>query len=451
MSPRQKIIETLLRKEVASKCVASSVAFCFFGILIYFYGFRTREYFPVIRIMCIFIVASSFLRIYFSKRIVRDYEPQASWTALKITIWVNAMAWSTIFLLTTYELKAQGSNFAVMLAIMTGFLSASILTLAYDKTLFFPYNLVTLLPQIALFTYAGMIHSNEYGYMLAMTYSIYLAYQYKQYQDYRKQVITSFNYQLDLEHSLKELKESKEGLFNQTAKLMHTSRIAALGEMAAGLAHEINNPLMIIQGSSEQIERSLRENKTDSEMILNRIIKAKSSIFKIKEIIEGLQFFAQEIKTPHEEEVELGVVVNKTLHICSEMLKAHEVKLQVSEHLPAIVAGNPIQLSQVIYNLIKNADDAVIKLDDADERWISINLELGYQSVKLKITNGGPKILPDYTKKLLQPFFTTKDIGKGIGLSLSISRGITLEHRGDLYLEPHTDNTTFTLELPLKQ
>lgn len=97
---------------------------------------------------------------------------------------------------------------------------------------------------------------------------MYLAYQMKQFKDFKNQLTQRFNYQLDLEHSNEELRKSQEALIDQTTKLVHTSRLAALGEMSAGIAHEVNNPLAIISGSMQQIERIVNRGEADSESIL---------------------------------------------------------------------------------------------------------------------------------------------------------------------------------------
>lgn len=448
MNDRQSQIRNLLWKEVAHKSVPAAIAFSFVGIFVYFYYFSLNEFKLPIRIAVICVVIANIMRIIISRKISKlsnNFEKEIN--ILRCSIWLNSLSWSVIFSLAAWGLNSSGWHYAIMVTILTGYVASSIVTLAYDRSIFFPFQVLMLFPVIGISSYQYMKGQNPYAHYLVITYCICYIYQIRQYKDYRFGLMQRFNALLDLEFSFKELKKSQNSLVEQTAKLIHASKISALSNMAGGLAHEVNNSLMIILGSTQQIQRELAKSDQQSPAIMEKFRQSTEAIMKIKGVIEGLKYFSMEMEPQPKEIVSLKEVIDRTLSYTHELLKAHEIKFTSSEVPNVNILCHPFQITQILFNLTKNADDAMINLPP-ESRWINFEFVSYPDYILIKVANGGPQISPEYHMHLFQPFFTTKEVNQGTGLSLSTSKGIAMDHKGDLYFEDN-QNTTFVLKLPI--
>jgi two-component system sensor histidine kinase DctS len=172
---------------------------------------------------------------------------------------------------------------------------------------------------------------------------------------------------------------------------------------------------------------------------------------RIKKIIEGLQYFAHEDSDMHRVNSSLSSIVNEVLNLCSEKLKNHNVvfinKQNDFRNDPAIYC-HPVQISQVLLNLINNAHDAVLF---SKEKHIELESSIREKEVILRVSDSGPGIPLEIRDKIFEPFFTTKTIGSGMGLGLSISKGIIESHGGRIELNTHGGLTTFLVFLPLSE
>lgn len=446
---RQDQITNLMWQEVALKGTSATLAFGFFAIVVYFYKFGLTANQELIKATCLFIIAVNLLRLWISKKIDADaYVSERFRNLLRVGIGLNALGWGIIFGVVTVETEGQGIHFPMMVTLMTGYITASIITLSYDKTIYFPFQILVLAPMCAGSLYLYFSGINPTGLIYGIFFGFYFFYQFRQYRDYRRQLIQRFNYQIELKLSYEELKRNQEAFVEQTAKLMHASKISALGEMAGGLAHEVNNSLMVILGSSQQIERQLRSKHLMDQNLQNKIDQSTNSIMKIKTVIEGLKHFSLQMEPTPKEATDLNELISRTLHYCQELLNAHNVRFDIAPIPEILVKCQPFQIIQVLFNLTKNADDAIQRLKP-EEKWVRYEFDVKNGYVYIKVKNGGPTIKKENINRLFQPFFTTKDVGQGTGLSLSISKGYAMDHKGDLYYDAEEKDTTFVLKLPI--
>lgn len=229
----------------------------------------------------------------------------------------------------------------------------------------------------------------------------------------------------------------------QTEKLFSHSKYTELGMMSAGIAHEINNPLAVIQARTSQLLRIYREpdRQHDIGEGLQQILYTSE---RINRTIQGIREFIHHGDNLSDGEMEVKDIVDDVLAFCGQRMKNHGVSLRFYNLENKTVVGNKIQLEQILLNLLNNAFDAIEFLPD---KWIEISLQEDDDKVELFIKDSGPGIPKDVAEHVMEPFFSTKDIGKGTGLGLALARGIAQKHGGDLhYVEaPHT---TFMLELP---
>jgi signal transduction histidine kinase len=443
-------LKNMLRHEVADKGRAPAIAFGVFALFVIYYGFTCTKYAWLIKGCAVFIILLSILRV----RLINAYQKDFTlndklWNTLRINIWLNMICWSILLNTATIELEFTGVHFIVVTTVLCGFISSSLITLSPDMTLFIPFQVLMLGPQLLYMTYDALT-ANKFGLgPLIPVYAMYLLYQVKQVQDFRRKIIQNFNSQLNLKKTNDELQNSQEAQVQQTVKLIHTSRLAALGEMAAGIAHEVNNPLAIISGSLQQLERKFdRQEFIDIEALKRHTQRSQQAIERITKIINGLRLFSQQSDTLPKVTVPLKEIVNDTLGFCAEMLKARYVRLEIEDIPDVMIECHPVQISQVLINLIKNAEDALGAEAEESERWVKIIFEEKVELLKIHVVNGGKRIPDEIQDKLFIPFFTTKGVGEGTGLGLSISRGIMQEHGGDLILNDSENQTTFTILLP---
>lgn len=238
-------------------------------------------------------------------------------------------------------------------------------------------------------------------------------------------------------------------LRNIKAKLVNSSKMSALGEMAGGIAHEINTPLGVITLRASQAKKILDKDPSQVDTIKNYMNIIENVAQRIAKIVQGLRGFSRAGDNDKFQLTSIGYIIDNTLILCSERLKQREITLinEIEDNSISFECKS-VQISQVLLNLINNASDAIV---NEKEKWIKINAKLIDRKVEISVTNSGPKIPPSIQEKLMQPFFTTKEIGQGTGLGLSLSKGIVEGHGGELYLDTSWENTKFVFEIPLKQ
>jgi signal transduction histidine kinase len=232
-------------------------------------------------------------------------------------------------------------------------------------------------------------------------------------------------------------------------RLVEMSRIASLGTMAGGIAHEINNPLAIIGGLAEHIERTAKDPALDREQLTAEAAKIQATVRRISTIITGLRSYSRDDSHDPMQRIPIKDVIESTLSLCRERFRANGVTLEV----PAVdaglwVMGRSVQLSQVLLNLLNNAFDAVASLPAGRERSVIIKADRRGRDLVVQVSDSGPGVAPDARAKVFSPFFTTKEVGKGVGLGLSISARIVHGHGGELSLAEGLP-TTFRVQLPL--
>ena len=447
MNAQGNVIRKLLWKEVANKGPSACAGFILAAIFVFFQYFGLIKFKTLIQTASVVAILSNIGRFYLSRKIFREGPLPGNIVLLKIAIWINAVAWGVVFFFTAYELDFFGLNFILMLVMMVGFGAASLVTLGYDKSIYFPFQILTVLPVMCLSLYEGLKGNYPGAEYLAFLLLIFIFYQLKQFKSYRSEILERFRYQIELEESLDEVERSKEALIEQTAKLVHASQISALGDMAGGLAHEVNNSLQVIMGSTQQIQRELSHNNSHTSSIENKLKQSLLAIQKIKSVIEGLKYFSLQMEPQQKETVPLEDIIQRALNYTFELTQAHHIRFNRQDTPKVKITCHPFQITQIIFNLIKNADDA---LNDTphENRWIDISYELEKDCILIKIKNGGRLITPENQNKLFRPFFSTKEINQGSGLSLSVSRGIALDHKGDLFYDETQKFTTFILKLP---
>lgn len=247
-------------------------------------------------------------------------------------------------------------------------------------------------------------------------------------------------------HLEEKVKANTAVIIEQRGKLEYTTKMSALGEMAGGIAHEINTPLTVIQLSAEQLLESFKEEDVPKEITVGALQRIVKTVTRISKIISGLRSFARDSKDDPMVKISVSEIVEDTFSLCREKLNHNNIQLKFVCDKDAKIMCRPIELSQVLLNLLNNAFDAI---HDFPEKWITVEVETFEKHLHLSVIDCGHGIPLDIQEKIMQPFFTTKDVGKGTGLGLSISKGIIEAHGGKIFIDNRSPNTKITIALPV--
>lgn len=250
-------------------------------------------------------------------------------------------------------------------------------------------------------------------------------------------------HELKLERQL-ELEKLVE---ERSAMLLSQAKFSALGEMTAGIAHEINNPLGIIANRTSHLRNHVLRDRASKEFIVRNLEQIEATSERMSKIIRSLRNFSKDNRNEPFQKNPVGKLVEETLSYCSDRFHLNAIKLILDPCPEREIECRSVQVSQVLLNLLNNSFDAVVERKEA---WVRISYEVGDQMLKIVITDSGPGISEEVRKRIMEPFFTTKEL-TGTGLGLSISRGIIDDHRGRLYYDESSSHTRFVVELPYLQ
>lgn len=242
---------------------------------------------------------------------------------------------------------------------------------------------------------------------------------------------------------LKQATEEKEKIYQQVSE---SYKMIALGEMAGGVAHEINTPLGIISMNTQFIEEIVAAGDFAPHKITKHLETIKKTTNRIAKIVTGLLMFSQDRNEDSFKKVSLSSIFEDTLPFCYERFRAHDIELICPSISPdLLISCRPVQISQILVNLLNNAFDAV---ETCHEKWVSLKVFENANHIEIHVQDSGPGVPNEVQDKIMQPFFTTKNVNKGTGLGLSISRGIAEGHGGSLALDRSSPHTNFVLRLP---
>ncbi|MFT6633195.1 MAG: signal transduction histidine kinase [Bacteriovoracaceae bacterium] len=242
---------------------------------------------------------------------------------------------------------------------------------------------------------------------------------------------------------LKNLKDKEKIIEEQTHQMIEKNKLASLGEMAAGIAHEVNNPLTVIHSNNTIIQKLISRDKFDVAKIDKLTSKTREQIERITAIITSLRNLSRGLANEENESFSIDQVLDESIRLAKIRDKSKKIIFQFNNK-PFTTYGNRGQIVQVILNLLNNAIDAIETLEDP---WITLELKDNDKYVDLYITDSGEGIPKEVADKIFIPMYTTKDVGKGTGLGLSLSRTFIEQNKGSLNYITEQNNTCFKISL----
>jgi signal transduction histidine kinase len=230
--------------------------------------------------------------------------------------------------------------------------------------------------------------------------------------------------------------------------LANSRKLAALGQLSGGIAHEINNPLTILSGRVRIVSTLYKRNQLNEERLEKEINSIVKLIYRIESIVNTLRTFSKDDYMTDFEIVDFSSVVSEAVMIFKDLFDTKKITLSNKlEGRSYFVSGNFNLLERAIFNLINNSYD---EIKDSDHPWIEIDVEeeSDHDFFVVNFTDSGCGIPDQIADKLMEPFFTTKKVGEGTGLGLSLTQNILSMHRGKLKYNAKNLNTQFQLYFP---
>lgn len=254
---------------------------------------------------------------------------------------------------------------------------------------------------------------------------------------------------------IQQYKDLEEENRKHKYQIEQSAKMAALGVMSSGLAHEINNPLATILGRVQLMQMMLNQSKNQNpesiginEKLLKSIDIISTTVQRISKIIKGLRSFARETQGDPFAPTSLEEIVETTLSFCESRFQNLGIELERVIEKDVVIDCRSTEISQVLLNALNNAFDAIEKLE---VKWVKLEATRKNKKLIITVTDSGLGIPENIREKVMIPFFTTKEVGRGTGLGLSLSRGIVESHGGEFYFNYKAPHTQLVIELPLQQ
>ncbi|MCH2534210.1 MAG: PAS domain-containing sensor histidine kinase [Bdellovibrionales bacterium] len=241
--------------------------------------------------------------------------------------------------------------------------------------------------------------------------------------------------------------ELEKTIDQERAMTAHASKLSSLGEMAGGIAHEINTPLGVIMLSNDEVEEELKSKSLDIDYALKLTETIRSTTMKVSKIVRALKSMSHLSGEEEKEHSKIDDIIDNALTLSGEKIRVNNVEViyENEKGSDLTLYCDPVQLSQVILNFISNSLDAI---EGLEKKWIKISVCNINNFIIVSIQDSGYGISEEDQLKIFQPFFTTKPVGKGTGLGMPISKAIVAKHGGDIIYDKTSKNTKFDLLFP---
>jgi PAS domain S-box-containing protein len=248
-----------------------------------------------------------------------------------------------------------------------------------------------------------------------------------------------------IRYDISEKKKTEALLEDERQRMIESEKMASIGLLTAGIAHELGNPLGAIRGRLEMLESMLAQDEFQKEFADLSVKKMIQSVDRMSKIIRSLKSYSRDGSKDAKQPFNLTELIADIIEVSVQKCSKNGIQVKTfGLDLPAIILGRETEIGQVVVNLFNNAFDAV---KDQDHPSIEIHMQMNDDWCELDFFDSGPGVPEDCVGKIFDPFYTTKEVGQGTGLGLSISRSIIENHGGSLEYF-YQDKTCFRIRLP---
>lgn len=252
--------------------------------------------------------------------------------------------------------------------------------------------------------------------------------------------------QMEIRKINAELSRAKTELELRQQNLIYNAKMQSLGELIAGICHQINNPLAIISGRSMILKSMLEDLKGLNSQTQNELNVIDHSVGRISEILKALKMYIQEPETEMKKVMSIKEAVDDVCMIAKGRLSASDVSFSMDIAPDLMIKAKRSEITQVFLSLVNNSLEA---LEKTKEKKLSVVARKEGKFAVIRFVDNGSGIPTEFQETIFQPFFSTKSVGKSTGLGLSVARDFILQHGGELKLTCSVNPTTFEVKLPL--
>ncbi len=254
---------------------------------------------------------------------------------------------------------------------------------------------------------------------------------------------------LAIRQDITDLKEAQKVILDQQAQLIANSKLSAIGEIAAAITHEINNPLGVILGRCEMIKSLISRGEVDPANMHRLVDTIDITAQRIEKIVKSMKTLAHEGTDDPTYKTEVSTIISGLVDLFSEKFQSHGIQLTINDFDQAIsFECRSHEIMQVLVNLLNNSFDAI---SNSEKKWIRIDVQKKSNDIEVSVMDSGSGISPNTIERLFMPFFSTKRVQYGTGLGLSISRNLIQRHHGFLDYDSNSPFTRFIITLPTTQ
>jgi C4-dicarboxylate-specific signal transduction histidine kinase len=436
---QDEYIEKHVEIDYIIKSKNSSLTFGLVAIVFIFLNYSSNFKIPLILLSILVIIISILRMVNVNRYLNKRIERKRATKNVTISVIVNGTLWSIIGFLTVLSYKGFEIRIFITFILLLAFIAGSIITVSSKRLVLIIFNLMMFAP---ITFYCLKNYEDDKDILFLIIFNVLnLTYTLNQSRVVYKELIRRLKSEYELKKSLEELAQSKKKLEEETIKTFHASRLSSLGEMASGVAHEINNPLTIIQGMTGSL--LIKENQID-EHIRSRLVKIHSASERIAKIVKSMKLISSRSDQIEHENISVDKILEISIDLFTERFRTEHVHFQVINPQNPQVHCNPLQISQILINLLTNALDALQK---TEEKNLLIHIHENHLFVEIRVINSGEPLSDTIAKRMFEPFYSTKALGKGTGLGLSISQTLAFNNGGSLSYEPYEGMISFVLKL----
>jgi len=443
---KKQYIQEQMEIDYVLKSKNSAVAFIFVA-LIFIYLQKFNEVYKIyVLILSLAVIILSIIRYINAKTFSAGTRSITNAVrGVTVTVFLNCLFWSAIGIMSILSFDDNNFQILITFIILIAISASSIVTISQKRIFFIAMNLLMMLPQV-IYSFRKYQLTNDPSMLWISGYAvIFVFYNLTQGKVISSELTRRFSMEFDLKKSLDEVAMSKRHLEEESIKTFHASRLSSLGEMAGGVAHEINNPLAIIQGMTKFV-LTHNENILD-EASKSKLQKINSATDRIAKIVKGMKIISSKNDQIEHESTKVSKLLDVSLSLFDERIKNEGITFSVENVTDPYIMCNPLQISQIIINLISNALDALTPLHGDKILTLKITEDFLHHTVDIRVINSGELLTDSILDKIFEPFFSTKALGQGTGLGLSISRTLAISNGGQLTYEVYQGNICFKLHL----